>query len=162
MSIASEIERLQDAKSALKTAIEGKGVSVPASTKLDGYSALVDSIEQGGGGGFSKEDLGSISLFIRARETPTILDASNNFDGGHLYVGARALYGIIYNFKDTSITINPNWAQGYGSGCITLNKQTTLLEIGNDKFDYLWNSNNFTVYFYLNNELIGKVIVDDD
>jgi len=51
MSIASEIERLQNAKSALKTAIEGKGVSVPASTKLDGYSALVNSIEQGGGGG---------------------------------------------------------------------------------------------------------------
>lgn len=51
MSIASEIERLQGAKSALKTAIEGKGVSVPASTKLDGYSALVNSIEQGGGGG---------------------------------------------------------------------------------------------------------------
>ena len=49
MSIASEITRLQNAKSALKTAIEGKGVSVPASTKLDGYSALVDSIEQGGG-----------------------------------------------------------------------------------------------------------------
>ena len=49
MSIASEIERLQNAKSALKTAIEGKGVTVPASTKLDGYSVLVDSIEQGGG-----------------------------------------------------------------------------------------------------------------
>lgn len=50
MSVNSEIERLQNAKSALKTAIEGKGVSVPASTKLDGYSALVNSIEQGGGG----------------------------------------------------------------------------------------------------------------
>lgn len=49
MSVNSEIERLQGAKSALKTAIEGKGVSVPASTKLDGYSALVDSIETGGG-----------------------------------------------------------------------------------------------------------------
>ena len=48
MSIASEITRLQNAKSALKTAIEGKGVSVPAATKLDGYSALVDSIEAGG------------------------------------------------------------------------------------------------------------------
>lgn len=49
MSANSEIQRLQNAKSALKTAIEGKGVSVPASTKLDGYPALVDSIEQGGG-----------------------------------------------------------------------------------------------------------------
>lgn len=49
MAISDEITRLQNAKSALKTAIEGKGVSVPASTKLDGYSALVDSIEAGGG-----------------------------------------------------------------------------------------------------------------
>lgn len=49
MSVNSEIERLQNAKSALKTSIEGKGVSVPAATKLDGYSALVDSIETGGG-----------------------------------------------------------------------------------------------------------------
>lgn len=57
MSVNSEIERLQNAKSALKTAIEGKGVSVPAVTKLDGYSALVDSIQAGGGGGCSYTDI---------------------------------------------------------------------------------------------------------
>ena len=51
MSVASEISRLQTAKADLKIAIEGKGVTVPSSTKLDGYSALVDSIETGGGGG---------------------------------------------------------------------------------------------------------------
>lgn len=49
MSVASEINRLQTAKADLKTAIEGKGVTVPSSTKLDGYAALVDSIEAGGG-----------------------------------------------------------------------------------------------------------------
>lgn len=51
MSIATEITRLQNAKSALATSIEGKGVTVPSSTKLDGYAALVDSIQTGGGGG---------------------------------------------------------------------------------------------------------------
>lgn len=51
MSIASEISRLQTAKADLKIAIEGKGVTVPSSTKLDGYADLVDSIEAGGGGG---------------------------------------------------------------------------------------------------------------
>ena len=51
MSIASEISRIQTAKADLKTAIENKGVTVPSSTKLDGYADLVDSIEQGGGGG---------------------------------------------------------------------------------------------------------------
>lgn len=50
MSIASEITRLQNAKSALKTAIEGKGVTVPSSAKLEDYPALVDSIQAGGNG----------------------------------------------------------------------------------------------------------------
>ena len=50
MSIASEITRLQTAKSDLKTSIENKGVTVPASTKLDGYASLVDQISGGGSG----------------------------------------------------------------------------------------------------------------
>lgn len=48
MSVASEITRLQTAKADLKTAIEGKGVTVPSSAKLDAYPALVESIQQGG------------------------------------------------------------------------------------------------------------------
>lgn len=47
MSIASEITRLQNAKASIKTSIENKGVTVPAATKLDGYSALIDSIQTG-------------------------------------------------------------------------------------------------------------------
>lgn len=54
MSVTSEITRLQNAKADLKTAIEGKGVTVPSSTKLDGYADLVDSIQQGGGDGVYK------------------------------------------------------------------------------------------------------------
>lgn len=50
MSIATEITRLQTAKADLKTAIEGKGVTVPSATKIDGYADLVESIETGGGG----------------------------------------------------------------------------------------------------------------
>lgn len=50
MSVASEITRLQTAKADLKTAIEGKGVTVSSSAKLDAYPALVESIQQGGGG----------------------------------------------------------------------------------------------------------------
>lgn len=51
MSIASEITRLQTAKSDLATAIANKGVTVPANATLDDYAALVDSIQTGGGGG---------------------------------------------------------------------------------------------------------------
>lgn len=49
MSIASEITRLQNAKASIKTSIEGKGVTVPSSTTLDGYAALITSIPTGGG-----------------------------------------------------------------------------------------------------------------
>lgn len=48
MSIANEITRLQNAKSAIATAISQKGVSVPANTKLDGMAALIGNIPQGG------------------------------------------------------------------------------------------------------------------
>ena len=49
MSIQSELTRLTNAKAAIKTAIEGKGITVPSDTLLDGMAALIDAIEAGGG-----------------------------------------------------------------------------------------------------------------
>lgn len=51
MSIASEISRLQTAKSDIKTAIEAKGVTVPSSATIDTYDDYVSQISGGGGGG---------------------------------------------------------------------------------------------------------------
>lgn len=48
MSVATEITRLQNAKASIKSSIEAKGVTVPSSTTLDGYSTLIDSIPSGG------------------------------------------------------------------------------------------------------------------
>lgn len=56
MSIQTEITRLESAKAAIKTAIEGKGVTVPDGTLLDGMAALIESIEAGGSGGTDAED----------------------------------------------------------------------------------------------------------
>ena len=49
MSIQTELTRLTNAKAAIQTAIEGKGVTVPSGTLLDGMAALIDAIEAGGG-----------------------------------------------------------------------------------------------------------------
>lgn len=51
MSIQTELTRIKNAKAAIKAAIEGKGVTVPDGTLLDGMAALIDSIEAGGGSG---------------------------------------------------------------------------------------------------------------
>ena len=44
MSVADQIRRIKNAKAAIKTAIQNKGVSVSDEAKLDEYPALIDSI----------------------------------------------------------------------------------------------------------------------
>ena len=48
MSIASEISRLQTAKTDIKTAIEAKGVTVPSSAKIDVFDDYITQIPTGG------------------------------------------------------------------------------------------------------------------
>lgn len=50
MSIADDLTRIQGAKADLRTSIQAKGVTVPASAKIDDYPDYVDAIQQGGGG----------------------------------------------------------------------------------------------------------------
>ena len=68
MSIQAELTRITNAKAAIKTAIEGKGVTVPDATLLDGMAALIESIEAGGGTISGKK---FISGEITFSETPT-------------------------------------------------------------------------------------------
>lgn len=55
MSVQTELTRITNAKAAIKTAIEGKGVTVPAGTLLDGMASLIESIEAGGDNNFYVE-----------------------------------------------------------------------------------------------------------
>ena len=61
MSIQTEITRIESAKTALATAIEGKGVTVPEGTKLDGMAALVEAISAGGGSGWAQLAYGTFT-----------------------------------------------------------------------------------------------------
>lgn len=75
MSVQSEITRLENAKVAIKAAIEGKGVTVPDGTLLDGMASLIESIEAGGGGG-STEPYAKI---ITGTHTPAQNETSITF-----------------------------------------------------------------------------------
>ena len=68
MSIQTELTRITNAKAAIKTAIEGKGVTVPEATLLDGMASLIESIETGGG---------EKTLFGAYFETGSIIPASD-------------------------------------------------------------------------------------
>ena len=68
MSIQTELTRITNAKAAIKAAIEGKGVTVPDGTLLDGMASLIESIEAGGG---------EETLFGTYFETGSIIPASD-------------------------------------------------------------------------------------
>ena len=68
MSIQTELTRITNAKAAIKTAIEGKGVTVPSDTLLDGMASLIENIEAGGG---------EKTLFGAYFETGSIIPASD-------------------------------------------------------------------------------------
>ena len=72
MGIQTELTRITNAKAAIKTAIEGKGVTVPDGTLLDGMASLIESIEAGGGGSFDLSNfLQNITDVISFSFTPT-------------------------------------------------------------------------------------------
>ena len=78
MSIQTELTRLTNAKAAIQTAIEGKGVTVPSGTLLDGMAALIDAIEAGGGSSTKDFYFGTITIANTGRvmfvEWPNIPD----------------------------------------------------------------------------------------
>ena len=85
MSIQTELTRITNAKAAIKTAVEGKGVTVPDGTLLDGMAALIDSIEAGGGSFDLSNFLQNITDVISFSFTPardedgyTIIKPSKN------------------------------------------------------------------------------------
>lgn len=45
MSIATELERIQQAKASLKTSLENKGCTVPSSATIDTYPSIVNTIQ---------------------------------------------------------------------------------------------------------------------
>ena len=89
MSIQTELTRLTNAKAAIQTAIEGKGVTVPSDTLLDGMASLIESIEAGSG---------EKTLFGAYFETGSIIPASD----------ITAPYTIYFQREFSSIEGNSN------------------------------------------------------
>ena len=128
MSVQSEITRIESAKTAIATAIEGKGVTVPEGTKLDGLAALVESIEAGGGnfatGTFTTTDditsnvvinhnLGVKPKFIivLCTESQTYSNSSiNGLPFYYLYQYSSKEYGNKYQYPTGSTA---SYASGY-------------------------------------------------
>ena len=90
MSIQTDLTRIKNAKAAIKAAIEGKGVTVPDATLLDGMAALIESIEAGCGNYVT----GSFTI---ADESTYIYKITHNF-------GKIPTFALIYAETKTTVS----------------------------------------------------------
>ena len=90
MSIQTELTRIINAKAAIKTAIEGKGVTVPEATLLDGMASLIESIEAGGGEDFSPFSIITWGTYVPAEDEKSLsIPNLTNGSNGFFVIGSR-------------------------------------------------------------------------
>lgn len=93
MSIASDVTRIENAKAAIKAAIEGKGVTVPDATLLDGMAALIAGIEA---------DYGPFSKIIAGTYTPA--EDTKSFSLPDVFGDSEYVLAIAYDSTSGTIT----------------------------------------------------------
>lgn len=123
MSIQSEIDRMTAAKTAIAAAIANKGVSVPDGTLLDGFAALIDSIEAGGSvEPFTKVLTGTVTFATSTKEwelpegTDNLLAVYMIWAPSSKYWSDEAVYKLAYLSADSLITGLYDYASSIFSG----------------------------------------------
>lgn len=127
-TIAEEIQRLKQAKSNIKTSIENKGVTVSETATLDAYPALIDSIEQTGGG-FKIAGTGVKLAYSSFSEVPDGLDFEGVTDMSRMFYLCTNITTIPQ--IDTSSAINMT---RMFEGCKGL---TTIPQIDTSSVEYM-------------------------
>ena len=172
MSIASEISRLQTAKSDIKTAIETKGVTVPSSATIDTYDDYVSQISGGGGSptpsaftSWEYSDWGKITNVVISSTQTSIPDSAFQYCaslssvtiptsvtsiGTHAFDGCTNLSSITISSSVTSI------AQ-YAFSTIG-NPRVFALDVSNINLSSIVPSSNFA-YVFSSSNLKGNITI---
>ncbi len=103
MSVATEITRIQSAKSNIKTAIENKGVTVPNDALIDAYATYISQIS-GGSSGLTYET---------GTYTPSENIATPTITFTNAHTEAPIYVGIFDTTDTTDQTTNTNYAWEY-------------------------------------------------
>lgn len=119
MGIQTELTRLTNAKAAIKAAIEGKGVTVPASTLLDGMAALIAGIEAGGGlaatGVYTpSESVAGFEIVHSLGKIPSLAgfipyEGDSVFSGKLVFVCGLYVNGVSYCYSYNGAQISSPW-----------------------------------------------------
>lgn len=145
MTITQEINRLQNAKSDLKTSIESKGVNVPGADTLDNYASLVNEIETGPRvtQGIKVESYDAGGYVTSARYFGTSVPAYYLSYAGYLNGANKGWLqcGSNFVFNDNTLTSVGNAAFQYCTNLILTELPNGLITIGPYAFNGCTNIN---------------------
>ena len=147
MSIQTELTRITNAKAAIKAAIEGKGVTVPAGTLLDGMASLIESIEAGGG----------VSGITYGIYIPSVTGTSHIIEhglgvvpklfaicaGGHSLDSSGMLLDCAHGFSDRNLLF-----------------RMSRIDASSSPSGYIYTSNNITVSAFARNTAIANATAE--
>ncbi len=154
MTIASEITRLQWAKSDIKTSIENKGVAVPSSANLDTYDTYIDQIEQGDGGVLSWW-LVLFNKYVSGKDSSPRIKSSVSWVEWNKYYwctvyslewsSANSLESGVYTYRKVNTTND----MAYSMNNVTWDQSSGIyLEASNATFWRNWT--NMKIIFFVN------------
>lgn len=112
MSIQTELTRITNAKAAIKAAVEGKGVTVPDGTLLDGMASLIESIEAGGGAIYTES-------IIPAEAKEAELYITHN-------LGVVPNFAAMYTLDDDTSVTDHAYLRVKAAFCTDVNDKTTI------------------------------------
>ena len=106
MSVQTQIDRLNKAKSDLKTSITNKGVAVSDDALISDYPALVDSIQTGGGDNVFDASLGGKLAYSTFSTLPyNIINTSQVTDMDSMFYNCSALTSLdLSSFNTSNVT----------------------------------------------------------
>ena len=136
MSIQTELTRITNAKAAVKAAIEGKGVTVPDATLLDGMASLIESIEAGGGAMYT----GSITP-SETREASYIVIHN---------LGVVPNFAAMYALDDDTSVTDRMYLKARVAFCSDVNDKTTIC--GGNTYRREGNTSYDTTSYHANQE----------
>ena len=147
MSIQTELTRIINAKASIVAAIEGKGVTVPDGTKLDGLAALIESIEAGGG----------VSGITYGIYIPSVTGTSHTIEHGLGVV--PKLFAICAGSRSMdSISYLLDCAYGFSDRNLLFRASRTAA--ANSITGYISDNNNITQSYFAKNTAIAKATAE--
>lgn len=148
MSIQTELTRIKNAKAAIKAAIEGKGVTVPDGTLLDGMAALIESIEAGGGG---------VSGITYGIYIPSVTGSENTIEHG-LGVVPKLFAICAGGYSSDSIGYLLDCAHGFSDRKLLF--RMSRIHPSNAPNGYIYKMGNITQSSFYKNTAIAKATAE--